>query len=312
MWFTGWIFPPSLLTTRLQWWISTLLAYITSPVRRLWDHQELTSQKSADIGEGLVPTAADHAVPVVNVETYTRESKGELLSSGASGIIERLPSGDVSKSPWPGTRAHECCIEITMERDIYERLGCHPRLLRIIGWDPEQCVLTMEYAPNGSLKDFLRAQNDKIPVTQRLHWVQDAAEGLQLLHEASVIHCDVEPRNFLLDANLGIKIADFGGSSLQGSQPSAYAGARFLPPNFDWRRQPTIQDDLFGLGSTIYFIMTGQYPFAELDSDEVEANYRASKFPDLEGITCGDIIKQCWSSEIGSAQAICELIQAII
>lgn len=199
-----------------------------------------------------------------------------------------------------------------MERDIYERLGHHPRLLRIRGWDPEHCVLTMEYAPNGSLKDFLRAHNGRISATQRRRWVQEAAEGLQLLHAAGVIHCDVEPRNFLLDADLGIKIADFGGSSLHGAQPSACAGARFLPPNFDWRRRPTIEDDLFGLGSTIYFIMTGRYPFAELDSDAVEANYRAGKFPDLEGVTCGDIIMRCWSSEIGSAQSICASIQASI
>lgn len=170
----------------------------------------------------------------------------------------------------------------------------------------------MEYAANGSLKDFLLAQNDKISIKQRLHWAQEAAEGLQLLHDAKVIHCDVEPRNFLVDTNLGIKIADFGGSSFQGSQPSACAGARFLPPNFDWCRRPTVEDDLFGLGSTIYFIMTGHYPFAELDSDAIEANYRAHKFPDVKGIICGDMIKQCWSSEIGSAQVIYELIQDII
>jgi len=42
--------------------------------------------------------------------------------------------------------------------------------------------------------------------------------------------------------------------------------------------------------------MTGQYPFPELGSDEVEENYRTHKFPDVDGITCGDIIKQCWSS----------------
>jgi len=196
-----------------------------------------------------------------------------------------------------------------VESGIYEMLGCHHRLLRIMNWDPEHCVLTMEYAPNGSLKDFLLAQNDKTSVMQRLQWVQEAAEGLQLLHNAGVIHCDVEPRNFLLDANLSIKIADFSGSSIQGSQPSACAGSRFLPPNFDWCQRPKIEDDLFGLGSTIYFIMTGQYPFAELDSDEVETNYKADKFPDVNGITCGDIIKQCWSFEIGSAQAIYEFIQ---
>src|SRR5437762_9967057 len=106
------------------------------------------------------------------------------------------------------------------EGQIYEKLGPHLRLVKIINWDPEECVLTMEYLPNGSLKDYLLAHN-KISMIQRLRWVGEAAEGLQLLHSANVIHCDVEPKNFLLDADLGLNIADFSGSSLEGSQASA-------------------------------------------------------------------------------------------
>jgi serine/threonine protein kinase len=170
----------------------------------------------------------------------------------------------------------------------------------------------MEYMPNGTLKDFLLANNDTVSIRQRLQWAQEAAEGLQLLHVANVIHCDVEPKNFLLDANLGLKIADFSGSSLEGSRASACTGKRFSPPDFDWRRQPTVQDDLSGLGSTIYCIMTGQHPFQELLSDEVEDNYRAYNFPDVTNVACGSIIKRCWHSEVASAQEIYNLIQDMV
>ena len=169
----------------------------------------------------------------------------------------------------------------------------------------------MEYMPNGSLKEFLLVNNDTVSVTQRLQWAQEAAEGLQLLHVANVIHCDVEPKNFLLDANLGLKIADFSGSSFEGSRASACIGKRYSPPDLDWRRQPTVQDDLFGLGSTIYCIMTGQHPFQELPSDKVEDNYRTHKFPDVSNITCGSIIKRCWYSEVASAQEIYDFIQSM-
>jgi serine/threonine protein kinase len=113
---------------------------------------------------------------------------------------------------------------MTIESEIYKKLGPHSRLLKIIDWNPEECVLTMEYMPNGCLKDYLSTYNDKIPIRQRLQWAREAAEGLQLLHSANVIHCDVEPRNFLLDAELSLKIADFSGSSLEGSQASAELG----------------------------------------------------------------------------------------
>jgi serine/threonine protein kinase len=182
----------------------------------------------------------------------------------------------------------------------------------MIDWNPDDCSLTMEYISNGCLKDYLRAHNDEISMLQRLQWIQETAEGLQLLHSANIIHCDVEPKNFLLDADLGLRIADFSGSSLDGLQASACAGTRFEPPSFDWRCAPTVKDDLFSFGSTIYTIITGQYPFQELPSDEVVERYKAHEFADVTAITCGEIINRCWHCQVESAQEIYDFIQAEI
>lgn len=198
---------------------------------------------------------------------------------------------------------------MTLESLIYERLGSHPRLVQIIDWDPEGCALTMEYMSNGTLKDYLSANTDTISTAQRLQWAQEAAEGLQLLHTADVIHCNAEPKNFLLDANLGLKIADFGGSSLDGAKAMACVGQKFLPPDYDWRRVPTVQDDLFALGSAIYCIMAGQEPFHELSDGEAEDNYRVGKFPDVGKMACGDVIRRCWNAEAASAQEVYDFFQ---
>lgn len=267
------------------------------------------SLRSARYMQDLAITNHERVAPIENVEYCVRKSKGDFISGGASGIVERLPSGDVVKSPWPGAQAAESRRDLTTESLLYKRLGCHSRLVKVIAWDPEECALTMEYMPNGCLKDYLLAHNDKISMTQRLRWVREAAEGLQLLHSAKAIHCDVEPKNFLLDADLGLKIADFSGSSLEGSQASACAGTRFLPPDFDWCSAPTVQNDLYGLGSTIYSIMTGRYPFQEVGSDEVEKLYKAHNFPDVTRILCGEIIERCWRFEVVSAQEICNFVR---
>jgi serine/threonine protein kinase len=161
--------------------------------------------------------------------------------------------------------------------------------------------------PHGCLKDYLSTYNDKIPTRQRLQWVREAAEGLQLLHSANVIHCDVEPRNFLLDAELSLKIADFSSSSLEGSQASACVGTRFLPPDFNWCSLPTVQQDLYSFGSTIYNIMTGKPPFQELPSDKVRELYKGHQFPDVTGLLCGEIIERRWRCEIASAQEISKI-----
>jgi serine/threonine protein kinase len=92
--------------------------------------------------------------------------------------VERLSTGEIVKSPWPGPRAEACRRDITTEFQIYTTLGAHPRLVEIIDWDPKECVLTMEYMSNGSLKDFILAKNDSISLPQRLQWAREAAEGL--------------------------------------------------------------------------------------------------------------------------------------
>jgi serine/threonine protein kinase len=241
------------------------------------------------------------------IKECVRYAKGQFLASGASGILELSPRGDVMKSPWPGQHGEDCRRDITIENEIYRKLGRHPRLIRILDWNPEDCVLTMEYMLNGNLQTFL-VEKDTTEI-QRLRWVQEAAEGVQLLHDADILHCDINPRNFLLDARLGLKIADFGGSSLEGSKPSAWNGTRFSLPDKCWRDPPTVQDDLFALGTTIYFIMTCQLPFPGLSEDEVEANYRNHKFPDVSKIPCGQAIERCWLLEIGSAQEIYDFIR---
>lgn len=211
----------------------------------------------------LATTELDIQAPKVanpTIQENGRYAKGRRLDSGASGILELLPCGDVIKLPWPGQLEKDSRREITVENEIYSKLGRHPRLLRIVGWDPQDYVLTMEYMPHGNLQTFL-LKNDTVAETQRLRWVQEEAEGIQLLHNAGVLHCDINPKNFLLDARLGLKIADFGGSSLAGSRPSACSGQRFCLPDRCWRDPPTVHDDLFALGSTIYFIMTCQPPF---------------------------------------------------
>jgi len=108
-----------------------------------------------------------------------------------------------------------------------------------------------------------------------------------------VIHCDVEPKTLLLDTDLGLKIADFSGSSLEGLQALACARTRFLQPDFNWRKPPTIYQDLFSFGSTIYTIMTGQAPFPEQQSHKVKELYKANEFPNVREILCGKIIEQC-------------------
>lgn len=72
----------------------------------------------------------------------------------------------------------------------------------------------------------------------------------------------------------------------------------------------TVTQDLFALGSTIYFIATGHEPYNELvNEDEVERLYKAGVFPELGGVPFAEIIALCWRQEAESAKIITELVR---
>ncbi|OBT61377.1 hypothetical protein VE03_09240 [Pseudogymnoascus sp. 23342-1-I1] len=147
-----------------------------------------------------------------------------------------------------------------------------------------------------------------ITTQQRLQWACDAAEGLQVLHENGVWHCDLRTVNFLLDETLRLKIIDFEGSSPDGCEPSSLENTRFFLPR-DWREPSTARTELFALGSVIYEIMTGKEPYLELGDEEVTALFEEKKFPPVDQLPCGDIIMKCWLGELHSAEEVRALIE---
>jgi serine/threonine protein kinase len=214
-----------------------------------------------------------------------------------------LEDGSVLKSPRPDEeRSYK---DIEMEAKIYRRLGPHHRLVPMLGHSEKGLVL--QYMENGTIKDYL-GEHHNVAVDQRLRWAQEAAEGLQLLHSHGIIHCDTKPRNLLLDTDLSLKIADFSGSCVQGSESYACESTRYYLPR-DWREAPNVATDLFALGSTIYEILTGCSPYQERPSKEVERLYREKDFPDVSNLPCGNVIMKCWLGEFDSAQQVWDLIQ---
>lgn len=247
-----------------------------------------------------------------NMTLNVLEGKGSFIAGGTTSLVERLPSGDVIKTPLPGVREEDCRLEMTVEARIYELLGCHPYLVTLKSWDPQACTLTLEFMPNGTLKEYLKNHYEEITLSQKLCWISDAAAAIHLLHSAKIIHCDVGPHNFLLDANLDLKISDFSGSSIDGSRAMVCPGVRYAAPDPDWKpgKPPNVREDIFALGSTIYFIVTGKAPFEELRDDEVEEKFGAGEFPDLAGVPCANVITLCWQQKLSSAQMVCETIKS--
>jgi serine/threonine protein kinase len=118
-----------------------------------------------------------------------------------------------------------------------------------------------------------------------------------------VIHGDLTCANIFLDANLHAKVADFAGSSIDGSPLLVVVteSHEFPGPLL------SIRADLFALGNVLYEITTGHPPYEELNDEEIRTRYLNRQFPETASLgAVGTVIEKCWQGKYSRAAAVVE------
>ncbi|KAK4237655.1 kinase-like protein [Achaetomium macrosporum] len=213
----------------------------------------------------------------------------DVLGYGTTGlIVHDKASQTVIKTPF----SWDCDALVSRERDIYERLtqlGGHPGILRYYG--AVDSGIRLEYAPNNNIRTFYERQGGAISLEQRLRWATQIAEALSFVHSAGVIHGDLTCHKIFLDDALNAKVADFAGSSLDGSELLIAVTASHESPS------PALSTwgDIFAFGSVVYEIMTAKPPYTGLSESEINDRYKKGEFADTASLgQLGIIIRKCW------------------
>ncbi|KUJ07408.1 uncharacterized protein LY89DRAFT_601650, partial [Mollisia scopiformis] len=135
--------------------------------------------------------------------------------------------------------------------------------------------------------------------------------ALAYIHSKSVVHGDMSCRNILVCQDWIVKIGDFGGSMIDdGESLGIGEEIRYELPlrGRTWEARPSIKKELFPLGSALYEIAAWKMPFDGLQDEEVEKNYAEEKFPSVEALVLGDIIRRCWDEQVDSATDVLKFI----
>ncbi|RDL37509.1 Uncharacterized protein BP5553_04942 [Venustampulla echinocandica] len=193
------------------------------------------------------------------------------------------------------------------KKKIYERLGRHPQILTSYGKCESKAGkgLTLEYLPAGLVVRHLAQEKY---LEERKEWPAQAINAVTYVHSKGVIHGDIGAHNFLVSKDGSVVLADFCGSSLDGSTAAVAPSIRYSRPISMEERLLNIRvrDDLFALGAVLYEIAVGSRIWESKDDRNVTKLYETGELPDLQGIEArlARVIKKCWKDQYESADEI--------
>jgi serine/threonine protein kinase len=230
----------------------------------------------------------------------------DVIEWGTSGLVF-LDSATKTIVKSPHSADDEPAIEI--ERNIYERFtqrGGHAGLLLYFG--PFETGIRLEFAKNKSLLTYIQEHESNIGLEQQLGWCEEISSTLSFIHANGVIHGDLKCNNIFVDDTLHTKVADFSGSSLDGSKLLVMVTASHRSPGV--LKSP--EADIFALASCFYEILTGQAPYAGRDEEEIMDLYSQSKFPETTSLgPMSGIIEGCWQGKFTSANEVLMRIKGL-
>jgi len=185
---------------------------------------------------------------------------------------------------------HEERLMPQREIEVHETIGRHPNAVYMIDSyeDDNNVFLVLEMVDGGTLEDKLKRNPLGLPCEQARNIIQQLLLGVKHLHEHSLVHVDISPKNILIHEKTGaVKLCDFGMTQvsrssslsqldlLSSSESSAatdggvYGTQGYAAPEVGTGLAIDEKADMWSIGMVCYELLTGLSPCAILSNGDI-------------------------------------------
>lgn len=170
----------------------------------------------------------------------------------------------------------------------------HPNIVAAYDadWTDNELFLVMEYVAGKNLEDIVQ-RDGPLPLDSALACVRQAAIAMLYAHQSGIIHRDIKPANLLMNQEGHLKLLDLGLARSPEEQRDSPkpdltsegivlgTAAYLSPEQAQDPRSACPQSDIYSLGCTLYFLLTGRPVYEGNTAMEVVFAHREKPLPSL-------------------------------
>ncbi len=196
----------------------------------------------------------------------------DVLGRGGMGVVyratDRVLGRTVAVKVLPAERAEDPMFVTRFEREARAAASLnHPNIVAVYdsGRDGDTRFIVMECVPGESLAQLLR-QRHPLPAAEAVGIGVQVASALAAAHRAGIIHRDIKPGNVMVDAELRVKVLDFGiaraiATTSLTNTAVILGSAPYMAPEVTRGETADERSDVYSLGCVLYEMLTGAPPF---------------------------------------------------
>jgi serine/threonine-protein kinase len=203
----------------------------------------------------------------------------ELIGRGAMGVVYKALDVNLDRT----VALKVMSAEVRNDPDFVERFRQearvqaalnHPNVALLFDYFVHDGapVAVMEFIEGESLEQLIRRRG-AIPAREAIPIFKQALRGVAAAHRAGIIHRDLKPANLMLTKDGVVKVMDFGIAKRPGvtgaTKVSTSIGSPlYMAPEQILGRPVDCRTDVYGLGITLYELVSGYRPFNPRDKAE--------------------------------------------